>query len=141
MARIEFTGDLAADPEIVITHTREQVTRLVVTENRRRQDPETGEWEDEEPNVFRVQARRALGENAGTSLREGQTVNVTGHIVTDRWLDKDAGQDRTAQVVVAEKIGADLTRQTVEVAPAPTKSPGAPGTPQAADRRREKRSN
>lgn len=132
MANIDFTGNLAADPEIRFTPSGRQVTRLRVIENRRRKNPETGQWEDAEPNAFRVQAWRELGENAAESLRKGQSVNVKGRIVTDRWTDKETGEDRTAQVVVAESIGPDLKWQTVEVAKAPTKSAGAPGTPEAA---------
>lgn len=131
MTNIEFTGNLAADPEIRRTHTGRQVTRLRVIENRRRQNPDTGEWEDAEPNVFRVQAWGTLGENAGECLRSGTSVMVRGHVVTDSWPDKETGEDRTAQVVIADSLGPDLRWQRVEVTKAPTKSPGAPGTPQA----------
>lgn len=133
MADIEFTGNLAEDPEIRFTPSGRQVTRLRVTENLWRRSPETGEWEKVEPNVFRVQVWRSLGENAGESLHKGQTVNVKGHIVTDRWKDKETGEDRTSQVVVAEKLGPDLRWQTVEVTKAPKKSPGAAGVPGATD--------
>lgn len=125
MAHIEFTGNLADEPEIRFTSNGRQVTRLRVIENRRRQDPETGQWEDAEPNVFRVQAWRSLGENAGESLHTGHTVTVTGHIVTDRWTDKETGRDRTAQVVVADRIGPDLRWQTVQVEKAPKKTAAA----------------
>lgn len=132
MATIAFTGDLAADPEIRSTPSGAQVTRLRVIENQRRQNPDTGEWEDAEPNVFRVSARRSLAENAGESLHMGTTVTVQGHVATDRWPDKESGQTRTSQHVVADSIGVDLKWQRAEVTKAPKKSPGAPGTPEAA---------
>lgn len=130
MASIDFTGNLAKDPESHVTHNGRQVTRLRVIENRRRQNPDTGEWEDAEPNVFRVQALDALAVNAAESLRTGTTVTVAGHVVTDRWPDKETGEDRTAQVVVADSLGVDLKWQRAEVAKAPRKAPGAPGRPQ-----------
>lgn len=132
MADIDFTGNLADEPEIRFTPNGRQVTRLRVIENRRRQNPDTGKWEDAEPNAFNVHVWRSLGENTGESLHKGQSVFVKGYIVTDRWPDKETGESRTAQVVVAERIGPDLKWQTVEVAKAPTKSAGAPGTPEAA---------
>ena len=131
MATIDFTGNLAEDPEIRFTPNGRQVTRLRVIENRRRQNFETGEWEDAEPNAFTVNVWRSLGENAGESLRKGNAVYVKGHIVTDRWSDKETGESRTSQVVVAEHLGPDLKWQTVEVAKAPKKSPGAAGVPGA----------
>lgn len=130
MAGIDFTGNLAKDPESHVTHRGRQVTRLRVIENRRQQNPDTGEWEDAEPNVFRVQALDALAVNAAESLRTGTTVTVKGHVVTDRWHDKDTGEDRTAQVVIADSLGVDLRWQQAEVTKAPRMSPGAPGTPQ-----------
>lgn len=66
MATIAFTGDLAADPEIRSTPSGAQVTQLRVIENQRRQNPDTGEWEDAEPNVFRVSARRSLSPSRAT---------------------------------------------------------------------------
>lgn len=132
MATITFTGDLAADPEVVWVPGGRQVTRLHVIESRRRQNPDTGEWEDAEPNTYRVQARANLGENAGKSLRQGMTVDVVGHIVTDRWSDKETGETRTSQVVVADSLAPSLKWQLAEVAKAPKKDPGAPGTPEAA---------
>lgn len=131
MANIDFTGNLAKDPESHVTHLGRQVTRLRVIENRRRQNPETGEWEDTEPNVFRVQALDALAVNAAESLRTGTTVTIKGHVVTDRWPDKESGEERTAQVVIADSLGVDLRWQRTEVTKAPRKTPGAPSTPQA----------
>lgn len=131
MATITFTGNLAADPEVVSVPSGRQVTRLRVIENRRRQNPDTGEWEDAEPNAYRVQAWGGLGENAGQSLRKGVAVDVVGHIVTDRWSDKETGESRTSQVVVADRLAPSLEWQVAEVTKAPKKDPGAPGTPEA----------
>lgn len=116
MATIIFTGKL-------LPRGRE-VTRLRVIENRRRLNRETGQWENAEPNVYRVQARGSLGTNAAASLRMGMSVDVVGHVVTDRWPDKDTGQERTGQTIVADKLSPDLKWQTAQVAKAPKAGPG-----------------
>lgn len=115
MATITFTGNLAADPEVVQIHGGRSVTRMRVIENRRRLNNDTGEWEDSEPNAFRVQAWDSLGRNAAESLTKGTAVDVVGHVVTDRWTDKESGQDRTTQTVVAESLAPSLKWQTAQV--------------------------
>lgn len=122
MATITITGDLADDPETIQIHGGQQVTRLCVIEKQRRQNPETGEWEDAEPNVYRVQARGRLSDHIAQSTSRGSSVDIVGHIVTDAWTDKETGQKQTAQVVVADEIG-----------PSPTSHPGQVVTAQAAD--------
>ncbi|WP_068255589.1 single-stranded DNA-binding protein [Janibacter corallicola] len=127
MADIAFTGNLAADPEVRTMPSGRQVTRLRVMDRNRRQNRETGEWEDAEPNVFRVQVWGILGKNVAASLRKGQSVNVTGRIKTDRWTDKDTRTEHTSQFVLADHVGPDLKWQTATVTKAPKKSPGAAG--------------
>ena len=95
MSTITITGNLAADPEVVRIPSGREVTRMRVIENRRRLNADTGEWEDAEPNAFNVQAWDSLGANAAASLTKGATVDIVGHIVTDRWTDKDTGESRT----------------------------------------------
>lgn len=122
MGTITVTGNLAADPEVVRVHSGREVTRLRIIENRRRLNTDTGEWEDAEPNVYRVQAWDGLGANAAASLTKGAALDVVGHIVTDRWTDKDTGESRTAQTVVADALGPSLKWQRAEVTKAPKRS-------------------
>lgn len=131
MATVTFTGNLAADPEVVRVHSGREVTRMRIIENRRRLNRETGQWEDAEPNVWRVQAWDGLGANAAASLSTGMSVDVVGHVVTDRWPDKETGHERTGQTVVADKIGPSLTWQRAQVTKAPKASPAA-STPEGA---------
>lgn len=119
MATITITGDLADDPETIQIHGGQQVTRLRVVETQRRQNPETGEWEDAEPNVYRVQARGRLSDRIAQSTSRGSSVDIVGHIVTDAWTDKETGQKQTAQVVVADEIGPSLKSHPEQVADAP----------------------
>lgn len=120
MATITITGDLADDPETIQIHGGRQVTRLRVIEKQRRQNPETGEWEDAEPNVYRVQARGRLSDRIAQSTSQGSSVDIVGHIVTDAWTDKETGQKQTAQVVVADEIGPSLNSHPEQVVTAQT---------------------
>lgn len=119
MSTITITGNLAADPEVVRIPSGREVTRMRVIENRRRLNADTGEWEDGEPNAFNVQAWDSLGANAAASLTKGATVDIVGHIVTDGWTDKDTGESRTGQTVVAETLAPSLKWQRAEVTKAP----------------------
>jgi single-strand DNA-binding protein len=113
MSTITFAGNLAADPETRFTPSGAQVANLVVLENRRRQN-DAGEWEDLEPNRYRVQVWAALAENVAESVRRGDRVIVTGSVTTDRWSDKDTGDARTAQVIKASDIGFSMKYHTVQ---------------------------
>ena len=88
-------GHLEGDPEVVRIHTGAEVTRMSIVETR-----VTGE-----ANVFRVQLWGQLGTRAAESLRKGDTVHdLAGEIVTTRWVDKDTGESRTTQNVVATQL-------------------------------------
>lgn len=129
MSTITFAGNLAVDPEVRFTPSGAQVANLVVLENRRRRN-DAGEWEDLEPNRYRVQAWAGLAENVAESLHRGDRVLITGAITTDRWIDKDSGEARTAQVIKASDVAFSLKYHTVVA----TKSgPATPATPQEAE--------
>lgn len=112
---ITVTGNLAEDPEVRFTPTGRQVTRIRVIENRRRRTEDGTGWEDAEPNAFPVQVWGALGENVAESCHRGDRVTVTGPIVTDRWTDKDSGQQRTAQHITANDVAMSLQFHTAQM--------------------------
>lgn len=117
MSTITITGNLAAEPEHRTTHTGRDVTTFRVIENVRRRS-ENG-WEDDEPNVYRVQAWGALGEHVAASCSMGDPVVVLGAMRTSRWTDKDTGTERTAPFVVADEVGFSLRFHTVTASKAP----------------------
>lgn len=120
MTSITFTGNLAGDVESRSTPSGRQVARFTVIENRRRKNDETGEWEDGEPNVYRVQAWQGLAENVAASLSTGDRVVIVGSVRTDRWTDKETQEARTGQHVVADEVGYSLKFHTVTATKAPT---------------------
>ena len=113
MSSITFAGNLAADPELRFTPSGRAVARFTVIENRRRRTEDGQGWEDAEPNVFRVQAWGSFAENVVESCGKGDRVHVTGSIVTDRWMDKETREDRTAQHVKADEVSFSLRYHTV----------------------------
>ncbi|MFT8395939.1 single-stranded DNA-binding protein [Propionibacterium sp.] len=107
MSTITFAGNLAADPELRFTPSGRAVARLTVIENRRRRG-EDGQWQDAEPNVFRVQVWGSAAQNVAESVGKGDRVHVTGSVATDRWQDKESQEDRTAQYVKADEVSVSL---------------------------------
>lgn len=114
MSTITFAGNLAADPELRFTPNGRQVVRFTLIENRRRPTPDGLGWEDAEPNVHRVQAWGSFAENVVESCGKGDRLHVTGTIITDRWTDKESGEQRTAPYVKAEEVSFTLRYHTVQ---------------------------
>lgn len=112
MTSIDFTGNLAEDPQIQFTPSGVPVANLVVIENRRTKDA-NGEWTDAEPNRYRVKAWRSLAENIAETLHKGTNVIVKGSLQTEKY-DKD-GETRYATTVVADVVGVSLQFQTATV--------------------------
>jgi single-strand DNA-binding protein len=113
MSSITFAGNLTADPELRFTLNGRAVARFTVIENRRRRTEDGQGWEDAEPNAFRVQVWGSFAENVVESCGKGDRVHVTGSIVTDRWMDKETREDRTAQHVKADEVSFSLRYHTV----------------------------
>ena len=126
MSSITFAGNLAADPELRFTPSGRAVARFTVIENRRRRTEDGQGWEDAEPNVFRVQVWGSFAENVVESCGKGDRVHVTGSIVTDRWMDKETREDRTAQHVKADEVSFSLRYHTVRATKATRSNNQAP---------------
>lgn len=112
MTDLTFAGNLAADPKLAYTPSGAAVVEFKVIENRRIKD-DNGDWTDAEPNSFRVKAWRSLAENVAESVTKGDRVTVTGRLVTEKYHDRETGQARTAQHIVADEIGFSLKYHTV----------------------------
>ena len=111
---VTFEGNLADDPQVRFTPSEKQITELTVLVNQRRQNGE-GEWVDAEPTRHVVRAFKALAENMAESLAKGDRVFVHGTMTTEAWTDKQTGEKRTAQRVLAEIVGPSLRRATARI--------------------------
>jgi single-strand DNA-binding protein len=112
---VTFEGNIGADIELTYTPTGKQVVRFPVLVNRRRQNPETGEWADGEPTRHACVAFGTLGEHIADSLGKGDRVLIVGNAVTDTWDDKDTGDKRTAQRVLVDAAGPSLRWATTTI--------------------------
>jgi single-strand DNA-binding protein len=74
-----------------------------------------GGWVDGEPTRHVVKAFKTLAENIVESLAKGDRVFVHGTVTTDSWIDKESGEKRTAQRVLAEVVGPSLRWATTRV--------------------------
>jgi single-strand DNA-binding protein len=104
---VTFEGNLADDPQVRFTPSGKQITEITVLVNERRLNS-AGEWVDGEPTRHIVKAFKTLADNIVESLSKGDRVLVHGTITTDSWTDKESGEKRTAQRVLAEIVGPSL---------------------------------
>ena len=111
---VTFEGNLADNPQVRFTPSGKQVTELTVLVSERRLNAE-GEWVDGEPTRHVVKAFKTLAENIVESLAKGDRVFVRGTVTTEVWTDKDTGDKRTAQRVLAEIVGPSLRWATTRI--------------------------
>ena len=111
---VTFEGNLADDPQVRFTPSGKQITEITVLVNQRRHDSD-GAWVDAEPTRHVVRAFKTLAENIAESLAKGDRVFVHGTITTEAWTDKQSGEKRTAQRVLAEVVGPSLRWATVRI--------------------------
>jgi single-strand DNA-binding protein len=111
---VTFEGNLADDPQVRFTGSGKQVTELTVLVSQRRQNND-GEWVDGEPTRLVVRAFKTLAENIVESLAKGDRVVVLGTVITEAWTDKQTGEKRTAQRVLADIVGPSLRWATARI--------------------------
>jgi single-strand DNA-binding protein len=82
--------------------------------NQRRRDGD-GEWVEVEPTRHVVRAFKTLADNIVEPLAKGDRVFVHWTVTTEAWTDKQSGEKRTAQRVLAEIVGPSLRRATARI--------------------------
>ena len=101
--RVILVGNLGKDPEVRYTTGGQAVASLRIATSRSWTDKQSGqrreetEWHDVE--VWGKQA-----EQCGEYLSKGRMVYVEGRLKTDKWQDKQTGQDRYKVKVVADSV-------------------------------------
>jgi single-strand DNA-binding protein len=91
----QFEGNLAAEPELVVTPSGRQVCRMRVVHNRRRKNAE-GQWVDGAPMFVAVSAWGPLAERCA-ELEKGNTVVIDARDVDPYAFER---QDGTAGAVL-----------------------------------------
>lgn len=112
-AHATLTGNLTRDPELRYTGSGMQVTSFGLAVNYRRQNKQTGEW-DEETSFLDVTCFGGLAENVAESLTKGARALVTGRLQVRTYDRRDGGQG-TAVEIIADEIGPSLRWATAAV--------------------------
>ncbi len=111
---VTIEGNLADDPQVRFTPSGKQITEITILVNERRRIG-AGEWVEDEPTRHVVRAFKTLAQNIAESLEKGDRVFVHGTVTTDAWTDKDTGDKRTAQRVLAGVVGPSLRWATTRI--------------------------
>ncbi|MBK9943726.1 MAG: single-stranded DNA-binding protein [Kouleothrix sp.] len=147
--KVMLTGHLGADPEMRYTPQGSAVTTFRVASGRSWKSSDGSAHEETE--WFRIVAWDKLGEICNQYLTKGTRVYVEGRLRTNKWQDKETGQDRYSTEVIASDMiilssrqdrqaaGGDYEAPTDEDAPAPARraaqapTPAAPAAPRPAN--------
>lgn len=108
-APVYLTGYVATEPTFKKVTGDISSAKVRVAYTARRQNRETGEWEDGATTFVNVQCWRQLADNVATCLRKGEPVLVMGRLRIRRYDDTE-GNSRTAVEVEANSVGHDLSR-------------------------------
>jgi single-strand DNA-binding protein len=116
---ITITGRLAVDPELKYAASGTAMTTVVVPDQKRAKN-DRGEWEDKSATTwFRATVFKEAAEALAEHARKGDTVTVSGRLITREWTNKDGEVKSSLEVDFA----------TVAVVPTPRKADR--GTPAA----------
>lgn len=128
---VAISGNLTRDPELRTTAGGTAVLSFGVAVNDRRQNPQTGEWEDY-PNFVDVTIFGKRGSALAQYLHKGMKVSIEGRLRYSSW-EKD-GQRRSKLEVIAEEIEFMSQRQDAAPQAPQMPAPQAPALPPQAYR-------
>jgi single-strand DNA-binding protein len=98
-----IVGNLGRDPEVRYTANGSAVANVTVATSESWKDKQSGERQ-ERTEWHRVVFFGRLAEIAEEYLKKGSQVYVEGSIRTQKWQDKESGQDRYTTEIVARDM-------------------------------------
>lgn len=101
--KVIIVGNMGADPELKHFTNGSSITTIRVATSESWKDKTTGE-KQERTEWHRIVFHAKLAEIAAQYLRKGSKVYVEGSIKTQKWKDKDSGQDRYMTEIVAQNL-------------------------------------
>ena len=101
--RVILVGNLGKDPEVRYTTGGQAVATLRIATSRSWTDKQSGQRK-EETEWHDVEVWGKQAEQCGEYLAKGRQVYVEGRLKTDKWQDKQTGQDRYRVKVVADTV-------------------------------------
>ncbi len=101
--KVILVGNLGKDPEVRYTTGGQAVANLRIATSRSWTDKQSGQRK-EETEWHDVEVWGKQAEQCGEYLSKGRQVYVEGRLKTDKWQDKQSGQDRYRVKVVADTV-------------------------------------
>lgn len=95
--RCEFIGRLGRDPESRFTPDGMQIASFSIAVGRKYKDKEETEW-------VNIVAFGKLAEICAEYLSRGKQIYVAGRLNTQKYQDKETGQDRYSTRVIADQM-------------------------------------
>lgn len=111
--RATVVGNLTADPELSFTPSGAAVAKFTIASTPRIRKGD--EWEDGETSFVPCELWRQPAENFTESAAKGARVIAAGTLRTDRWKDKESGEDRSRMKFVVDEIGMSTAYATATV--------------------------
>ena len=100
--KVILVGNLGNDPEVRYSQSGSAITTISVATSE--------SWKDKDGNVqertewHRVKFFGRLAEIAGEYLKKGRQVYIEGSLRTEKYQDKQTGQDRYSTDIIADEI-------------------------------------
>jgi single-strand DNA-binding protein len=101
--KVILVGNLGKDPEVRYTSGGQAVANLRIATSRSWTDKQSGQRK-EETEWHDVEVWGKQAEQCGEYLAKGRQVYVEGRLKTDKWQDKQSGQERSKVKVVADTV-------------------------------------
>ena len=101
--KVILVGNLGKDPEVRYTSGGQAVANLRIATSRTWNDKQSGQ-KREETEWHDVEVWGKQAELCGEYLSKGRMVYLEGRLKTDKWQDKQTGQDRYRVKVVADTV-------------------------------------
>ena len=115
LPKIAEVGRLAAPPELRFTNTGKAVCSMRIVFSKRRQNPQTQEWEDAGALWVNATAWGMLAENiAESDLMKGSEALVIGELYEREYDKRDGTQGKSLDLRLFH-LGPDLNRATAKV--------------------------
>ena len=101
--KVILVGNLGNDPEVRYMPSGGAVTNISIATSEQWTDKTSGE-KQERTEWHRVTLFNRMGEIAGEYLKKGSQVYIEGSLRTDKYQDKNTGEDRYSTSIIANNM-------------------------------------